>query len=548
MNADDPFKVDENEFDSVVKRNEKRKIWNKQSKTTLGDEVNKRRYEPSEQSFAMNEDESFEKNKKTISTFRSSTIADRPVKDSSSSPLLPQQICESVSALICHKDTETPLTIGVLGEWGSGKTSLMGMIGSKIKENVVSGDKVQLVGTPIWFDAWRHNDDKNFRQAFLWNIAAQLEEGLWWGKIFLRRFQYLLKKTQIPQAILFFSVAFLLTFLIVNGWNEDDYAKYLKSSFATWPLATLLILNPKAIPQLVKWVIRLVPAMHFSHLIGGQNWRGEVSNIDQLRYDINIMISSYLKKNERLVIFIDDLDRCSPRTVTQVLEAINVLVDFPRCIFVLGMDYEKVALIVGKKYQGAMSNGKQRPAEIGHHYLEKIIQLPIKLPPWNPSSIETFTSKLLKYESSTRAEHDAGSEDKEYVFKDVEYPSEWKKFLIAATSHLTAPTPRALKRFVAQANFFYLLCERLNDQRYSPYGFAYLMVTQREYRDVLEQSFAANMDEEELRQIIPELSKKIPKDISLNEHFSFLVLTAAEEGEELPKKIEKNVRDVKSQV
>jgi len=78
------------------------------------------------------------------------------------------------------------------------------------------------------------------------------------------------------------------------------------------------------------------------------------------------------KEPRRLVVFVDDLDRCLPEKAIQVLEALKLFLDVKGCIFVLGLDPEAIESAVRTRYQEEI-----KPRE----YLEKIIQVPLSCRP-----------------------------------------------------------------------------------------------------------------------------------------------------------------------
>ncbi len=101
----------------------------------------------------------------------------------------------------------------------------------------------------------------------------------------------------------------------------------------------------------------------------------------------------------RLVIFIDDLDRCLPDQAIGVLEAIKVFLDARGCVFVLGVDREIIERGIRIRYKEfALS---ERGTALGafpvpeRDYLEKIVQIPFALPPLAQSSIHHFLANRL---------------------------------------------------------------------------------------------------------------------------------------------------------
>src|SRR6185436_907837 len=91
----------------------------------------------------------------------------------------------------------------------------------------------------------------------------------------------------------------------------------------------------------------------------------------------------------RMVVFVDDLDRCLPEKAIEVLEAIKVFLDVEGCVFVLGLDHQVIARGIKAKY-------KDRDVVDGNLYLEKIIQLPFQIPPVETRAVEEFVGSLSK--------------------------------------------------------------------------------------------------------------------------------------------------------
>ena len=98
---------------------------------------------------------------------------------------------------------------------------------------------------------------------------------------------------------------------------------------------------------------------------------------------------------ERVVVFIDDLDRCLPENVLNVLETIKLFLGTEKCIFVLGVDMGVIAKSIDVRYKDfAMKSDGGKSLISGDRYLEKIIQLIFQLPPIRPGDIERFIAEL----------------------------------------------------------------------------------------------------------------------------------------------------------
>ena len=97
--------------------------------------------------------------------------------------------------------------------------------------------------------------------------------------------------------------------------------------------------------------------------------------------------------DRRLVILIDDLDRCKPKQVVEILEAVNFLTANGECFVLLGFDEHQVRNAVGLHYKEAaeeMARGKgwstvmmslyEARQSYADLYLEKLINLEVKVP------------------------------------------------------------------------------------------------------------------------------------------------------------------------
>ncbi|USX48533.1 P-loop NTPase fold protein [Lentzea sp. HUAS12] len=104
-----------------------------------------------------------------------------------------------------------------------------------------------------------------------------------------------------------------------------------------------------------------------------------------VQHDIEVLLHDLAAHHLELILLIDDLDRCTPRTTAQVFEAINVFLadEFPATKFVLGLDPTVVAAHVDNAYKElADANAVKHPDDPspGWTFLRKIVQLPVRLP------------------------------------------------------------------------------------------------------------------------------------------------------------------------
>ena len=96
-------------------------------------------------------------------------------------------------------------------------------------------------------------------------------------------------------------------------------------------------------------------------------------------------------KGERLVVFIDELDRCTPDTVLDIFEAIRLFLYVPGTTFIIGADERLVSYAVKTKYKDIPGHD----IDISKEYLEKLVQYPVKIPQLNEQEVKQYITCLL---------------------------------------------------------------------------------------------------------------------------------------------------------
>jgi len=126
-------------------------------------------------------------------------------------------------------------------------------------------------------------------------------------------------------------------------------------------------------------------------------------------------------KDYRVVIFIDDLDRCSPNKALEVLESIKLFLDIEGFIFIIGLSHKTVTKLISHAYK---STGVK-----GEDYIKKIIQIPIQIPSWSHENIidliETRIASNLNPEYTKFLHQNSGM-----IARVIDYnPRQLKRFI-----------------------------------------------------------------------------------------------------------------------
>lgn len=287
-------------------------------------------------------------------------------------------------------DCETPMTIGLQGDWGSGKTSLMNMVKCKINKKY---HKIDL-------NTWHYS---MFRQDDYLGITI---------------------------------IKALVDKLIKSFENDTNTVKALNVA------KNILNIGFKSALAFAKSVELGVPGV--SAKIGDvveniksaneSNKEIQIENLAEALLNfkqefIKLIQENVVSKGERIYFFIDDLDRIKPIKAIEVLEALKNFLDVEGCIFILAVDYEIVQLGISEKF------GSDIQKSSGKSFFDKIIQLPFSMP-LSSYNIEKFVIDLIK--SSKLWNYDI-TNDKE------------KEFFLTITESTIGRNPRSIKRAINYA-------------------------------------------------------------------------------------------------
>ncbi len=337
-------------------------------------------------------------------------VSDRPIAAGDPDPLEFNAIARGLSRFLRNENTQPPLTIAITGEWGSGKSSLM---------NLLKADLERYGFRPVWFNAWHHQKEEHLLAALLQNIRKQAlprwwrPEGmsfrarLFWRRV--RRYRVLAllllagfsmaagyfaadHPTRLHEAVQQIEKIFTGdTEKTILGWLQDKLAALSKTS-------VLALLSSFGAALLVLWRGLRAFGVNPANLMASFSSNFKLSEVKAqmgFRHDFSREFSEVTAAlNPRtMVILIDDLDRCRPENVLEVLEAVNFLISSGDCYVVMGLDLTRVERCVGlgfkdvaeelvddPKEEASKDAGKIRRAEFARQYLEKLINIEVPVP------------------------------------------------------------------------------------------------------------------------------------------------------------------------
>jgi hypothetical protein len=278
---------------------------------------------------------------------------------------------------------DTPLTIGVFGRWGSGKSSLMRLTREKLTERGIAS---------IWINVWQLSSRAELWNAFLQALFNQVREHmpplrrwrfnwrLFWQRV---RWGALLKSLLVNS---YRVVVAATPILLATLWPDDslqnagDLLRFVldpvTGGAASLVLAAWLVVAP-AIDAARERV-----SLDLDEILEETPYQVQITELQTLQDRFENLVHTWVGEDGRLVVLIDDLDRCTPDKVPEVLEAIKLFTNTPGCVYVLGLDHEIVRKGIRTKYSFEQGEAAE--------YLEKIVQIPFHLPPLDQNRVMRY--------------------------------------------------------------------------------------------------------------------------------------------------------------
>lgn len=277
--------------------------------------------------------------------------------------------------IIRHAHTKTPMAILITGGWGTGKTSAMRWLHSLLDvwNKSVESDDFRI--HPVWFYPWKYDSKQDVWRGLIWEAimgtidirGATLEEvryaaerlGPYLGRSFLNTLASIRLKHE--------------TSIAVNGKDFD-------------------------LTELGRTITALqdVTDLERAHLSDFEN-------------ELKSWVKKVLHPHERMVIFIDDLDRCMPEIMLQVIQAMHLYLNIENLIFVVGVDrkvverlvvehYVKLGLVKHERADESERDKSRRDQDEAKaiQYLSKMFQVEVHLEPTEQQISKFFDEQLNK--------------------------------------------------------------------------------------------------------------------------------------------------------
>lgn len=341
-------------------------------------------------------------------------VSDRPLTSKDFDALNFGPLAEGIANYLRNENTTGPLTLAVTGAWGSGKSSIMGLLKEKLEARGFR---------PVWFNAWHHQQEEQLLAALLESIRLQAVPS--WlslaGLQFRARLIYERLRRRWPAVLLGGAAVAALAAVIAN--LGGDWTAWLQNlSASSWPvLAGKLAVAAGAMAAAFKGLQGLKAfGVDPARLLASVTEQAKLSDLGaqtsfRHRFAQEFREVTTALQPRTMTIFIDDLDRCEPPQVMQVMQALNFLASSGECFLVVGMQEEAVTncVAVSLKEQFDVQQGRElKPEEkakqrweYAANWMEKLIQIRIAVP--SPDD-EQFKALLRGVQADAHAAEPGG--------------------------------------------------------------------------------------------------------------------------------------------
>jgi len=373
----------------------------------------------------------------------------------------------AICDFLTHADTPPPLSISIQAPWGGGKSTLMKLVRDTLDPPDVRDRYKPKIGdawsssrlllksaldlldkrsrgegapasTPaekgrrwtMWFNAWKYDTTEQVWAGLVDAIVSQVADRL--EPIQREKFLFQLQLARIDDG----KIRKRIHDRVLSSWIARVWPWTCAGIAALVGLCSLgfvdrLLLMVPGLGVIVGPALLLnsyfksrektkaePAALSLGDYIRVPDYEKHVGELHQIHADLRRVLavvprtSASAEKPQAeddhtpLVIFIDDLDRCSPSKVAAVVEGVSMLLasDTYRCMFVIGMDPQIVAAALEKAHEDMRKQlpPYERAVPIGWRFMDKFVQLPFTVPPAAGDKLQDYVEWLADPEGKQR--------------------------------------------------------------------------------------------------------------------------------------------------
>jgi len=261
-------------------------------------------------------------------------LNDQPIENSSQDIIGRKYFAKSLADTLLTYFSTNELVLGLYGEWGSGKTSLINLTVEHLTANAENSTTKPII---IKFNPWNFSEQNHLITQYFSYLSA------------------ILKRKDNSND------------LIEIGEKLEEYSDFFD------PLSIIPVVGQFTF--LAKMLMKL----------SGSSLKKKGSDkkrtLEELRDDLCELLS---KLDKKIIVIIDDIDRLTPNEIRQIFQLVKKIADFPNIIYLMSFDKEVVLNALKEIHKG-----------FENKYLEKIVQVPFEIPPLPREKLYNFLTQQI---------------------------------------------------------------------------------------------------------------------------------------------------------
>ncbi|MEA3277812.1 MAG: P-loop NTPase fold protein [Pseudomonadota bacterium] len=366
--------------------------------------------------------------------------ADRPTAEDK---LGRKPLVHTLAGLLASSNQSLPITIALLGDWGAGKSSVIEQLTERLRliteidqratekptcftrwrkrfRALPSGDEKDSRGRRrchylvAVFNAWEYEQTKNIRAGLAQQVVRGLTSGLSWAE----KFRLAVKNAATQHGWEFYRVvAGLLVTSIslgIGALNVDKLGSLnsFQSLLGTGTAAALIFAFVRTWQQ-ARRLLEHPLAERLSTYLRLPNYGEHLGEVPVIKSEIKSLCNARLETipNGRLLVIVDDLDRCHPKAIIDTLDAIRLVMDLENVAVILAID-DRIAFRAVAEHYKELADGSRTKEEIARDYLGKIIQIPVNLYDPQTEHIKAFVEQALFPKDAEKSNSESPRRDK----------------------------------------------------------------------------------------------------------------------------------------
>lgn len=260
-----------------------------------------------------------------------------------------------------------PTSIGIFGNWGYGKSSLMLLLEKEINEeiamHVAEGNTPRIL--QVRFNGWQYESYETTKYSLIQVLLDSVEKYLSDNRDIFDKLDIILKRINLLK----------LGVLLLKKYVWDKIPNAIKSNLPT--------------ADDLKKCVGVDDITKFQN-----EFQNEHTSLFVTKF--RTLLESIVEdaKFDSIIVYIDDLDRCSGEKMIECIEAIKLFLNVKNTAFVLGADERMVERAIKEHYPEIEQDKRQIYSPFSD-YLEKLIQIPYRLPRLSLNEQYTYILFLL---------------------------------------------------------------------------------------------------------------------------------------------------------